>query len=251
MLRVSIRHDARMGRAIAGKYGMDAWYIPVFSGVGAGFFTVLAITQSPPAQWIDIAFVVVLALQALIYLNTVLRGRFSIWQKIISDLPTAPARVLDVGCGTGLVIITALTKFRDAQGVGLDQFRSRSQAGSDPLLTMDNAQLNGVRSRLQLVTEPMLEMSLPGNSFDAVFCNVAIQKIASREARGEVVAQLFRVTKPSGQIRIVDTQFAKQHAEDLAALGAEDTAISALGIRGWYGNPLYASRLISATKPRR
>ena len=113
---------------------------------------------------------------------------------------------------------------------------SRSQAGSDPLLTMDNAQLNGVRSRLQLVTEPMLEMSLPGNSFDAVFCNVAIQKIASREARGEVVAQLFRVTKPGGQIRIVDTQFAKQHAEDLAALGAEDTAISALGIRGWYGN---------------
>jgi SAM-dependent methyltransferase len=243
-------HDGPMGRGIAGKYGIDAWYVPTLSAVGAVFFVVLAIKQSPPSQYIDIAFAIFLTLQVIFYLHTSLRGKFRIWRRLIAQLPTPPAQILDVGCGRGMVLITALTAYQHAEGVGLDLWRSRDQTGNDPLTTMENARLNNVEKRVRLVTESMLDMSLPSNSFDAVFANVAIQNIKSRDGRREAIENIYRVTKPGGQIRIVDIEFIKEYRNDLLALGATDVKTKWFGMSGWFGNPLYASKLVSASKPK-
>lgn len=238
-----------MGRGIAGKYGIDAWYVPALSAAGAIFFIVLTIKQSAPSKYIDIVFAIGLTLQVIFYLHTSLRGKFRIWRRLVAQLPTPPGRVLDVGCGRGMVLITALTAYQHAEGVGLDLWRSRDQTGNDPLTTMENAQLNHVEKRVQLVTESMADMSLPSDSFDAVLANVAIQNIKSRDGRRDAVANIYRVTKPGGQIRIVDIQFIKEYRDDLVALGAIDVKTKWFGMSGWFGNPLYASKLVSASKP--
>ena len=238
-----------MGRGIAGKYGIDAWYVPALSAAGAIFFIVLTIKQSAPSKYIDIAFAIGLTLQVIFYLHTSLRGKFRIWRRLVAQLPTPPGRVLDVGCGRGMVLITALTAYQHAEGVGLDLWRSRDQTGNDPLTTMENAQLNHVEKRVQLVTESMADMSLPSDSFDAVLANVAIQNIKSRDGRRDAIANIYRVTKPGGQIRIVDIQFIKEYRDDLVALGAIDVKTKWFGMSGWIGNPLYASKLVSASKP--
>lgn len=238
-----------MGRGIAGKYGIDAWYVPTLSAAGAIFFIVLTIKQSAPSKYIDIVFAIGLTLQVIFYLHTSLRGKFRIWRRLVAQLPTPPGRVLDVGCGRGMVLITALTAYQHAEGVGLDLWRSRDQTGNDPLTTMENAQLNHVEKRVQLVTESMADMSLPSDSFDAVLANVAIQNIKSRDGRRDAIANIYRVTKPGGQIRVVDIQFIKEYRDDLVALGAIDVKTKWFGMSGWFGNPLYASKLVSASKP--
>lgn len=238
-----------MGRGIAGKYGIDAWYVPTLSAAGAIFFIVLTIKQSAPSKYIDIVFAIGLTLQVIFYLHTSLRGKFRIWRRLVAQLPTPPERVLDVGCGRGMVLITALTAYQHAEGVGLDLWRSRDQTGNDPLTTMENAQLNHVEKRVQLVTESMADMSLPSDSFDAVLANVAIQNIKSRDGRRDAIANIYRVTKPGGQIRVVDIQFIKEYRDDLVALGAIDVKTKWFGMSGWFGNPLYASKLVSASKP--
>lgn len=239
-----------MGRGIAGKYGIDAWYVPVLSAAGAVFFVVLTLRQSAPSKYIDAAFAILLTLQVIFYLHTSLRGKFLIWRKLVRELPEPPKRVLDVGCGRGMVLITSLVAYPNAEGVGLDLWRSRDQTGNDPLTTMENAQANNVEDRVQLVTESMADMSLPSDSFDGVFANVAIQNIKSRDGRRDAIANIYRVTAPGGSIRIVDIQYIKEYRDDLIALGAQDVKTKWFGLNGMFGNPIYSSKLVSATKPR-
>ena len=99
---------------------------------------------------------------------------------------------------------------------------------------MENAQLNHVEKRVQLVTESMADMSLPSDSFDAVLANVAIQNIKSRDGRRDAIANIYRVTKPGGQIRVVDIQFIKEYRDDLVALGAIDVKTKWFGMSGWF-----------------
>jgi len=40
-----------------------------------------------------------------------------------------------------------------------------------------------------------------------------------------------------------------QYRDDLLGCGAVDVTVSGLGFDGWFGNPFYASRLVSARMP--
>ena len=235
---------------VAGNYGVDAPYVPIISFVAAIAMVVYGFVQVGFSRWITFAIALLLFGQVVSYMYTTTKGKFVLWERIFGQLNlTGAARILDVGCGRGMVVITGLRAFPSAQGVGVDLWRSRDQSGNDPATTTANAQANGLADRLELRTEDMSDMHVASASFDVVTANVAIQNIKDRELRRKTIDQIHAATKPGGQIRIVDIQYVKQYAEDLATAGAVEVSIKNLGIKGWFGNPLYASKLVSATKP--
>ena len=240
-----------MRRRIQGSYGIDAPYVPIICAVATVGCLVLAILASgtSSAIWWS-AWALVFAAQTVVYLNTTLRGKFAIWAALIDQQKFDGSEdVLDVGCGRGMVLITTALALKDGKATGIDLWRSRDQSGNDPAATTANAELNGIADRIELQTADMAKLPFADASFDAVTANVAIQNIKDRELRRQTISEMYRVTKPAGRILITDIQYVKEYRDDLITCGAKDVTVTRLGIRGWFGNPFFASTLVSARKP--
>jgi arsenite methyltransferase len=237
-----------MSRRVLGSYGVDALIVPALSVIGAVAFVALGYTEVGFPR--DFSYVVgaLLVVQIAIYLHTTIRGRFLLWGKVLADVPT-PQRILDVGCGRGMVLIETLVEFPGAAGVGLDLWRSRSEKGVARKILVSNATQNGVMDRTSLQIGDMTALPFPDESFDLVTANISVHDVDNDEAgRRNAVAEILRVTRRGGQIRIVDIHYVGEYRDQLKNLGAEGVKTKSLGFNGWYGNPFYASRLVSARR---
>ncbi|MFT6563701.1 MAG: SAM-dependent methyltransferase [Actinomycetes bacterium] len=231
-----------------GSYGVDALIVPALSVIGAVAFVALGYTEVGFPRGVSYIVAGLLVVQIGIYLHTTIRGRFLLWGKVLADAPS-PQRALDVGCGRGMVLIETLVEFPEASGVGLDLWRSRSAKGVARKTLITNATQNGVMDRTSLQIGDMTAMPFPDESFDLVTANIAIHDVDNDETgRRDAVAEILRVTRRGGQIRIVDIHYVGEYRDRLEFLGASDVTTTSLGINGWYGNPFYASRLVSARK---
>jgi len=238
-----------MSRRVVGSYGVDALIVPALSVIGAGAFVALGYTEVGFPRDFSYLVAVLLVVQIGIYLHTTIRGRFLLWGNVLAAVPT-PQRTLDVGCGRGMVLIETLIEFPQAEGVGLDLWRSRSAKGVERKILISNATENHVMDRTSLQIGDMTAMPFPDDSFDLVTANIAISDVDHDEAgRRAAVAEILRVTRRGGQIRIVDIHYVGEYRDQLKNLGADNVKIKSLGLNGWYGNPFYASRLLSARKP--
>ena len=238
---------------IKGSYGIDAPYVPITSGViGLALVLVAALGARGPWFWVCLIIGLVWLTQASWYLNTTRRGKFTIWARVLKQLQlVGDERVLDVGCGRGMVLIQAALLLPDGQAVGIDLWRSHDQSGNDPEATTTNAVANDVGDRIELRTGDMCELPFADDSFDAVVSSLAIHNVKDRERRRRAVAEIYRVTKPGGRIRIVDIANTSTYRDVLAERGAEHLVLRRLGPLGWFGNPMWGSTLVAAHKPIR
>ena len=231
-----------------GDYGLDAPYVPIISCAAGIAFLVYSAFLSPEGMALMTLCGMLLVMQGCVFLYTSQRGKFILMREILADAGPAQ-RVLDVGCGRGMGAIMALQTSADALVAGIDIWRKRDQSGNDPHATLQNAQEANVADRLDLATADMSRLPFADASFDLVISTIAIQNIKDRATRDQAIAEIYRVTAPGGRIRIVDIQYVAQYRDQLQALGALDVQVSNCGIRGWFGNPFFASRLLAATKP--
>lgn len=231
---------------IAGSYGVDAPRVPVVSAIGGVALVLYGILGG---NGLGVVLGVLLFGQAGLYLHTANRGRFVLWARILGDAALeGDERVLDVGCGRGLVAVTAARLVPDGQVVALDQWRDQARTGVGPDLARSNAKANGVEDRVDVVTGDPTAIDAKRGSFDLVVSNLPFQLVRDREQRASTLAEMFRVVRPGGRILIVEIQHAKQCKQELTELGASDVTVTPLGWEGWYGNPFYASKLVSATR---
>lgn len=236
-----------MKSRIAGNYGVDAPYVLVIFAFLVIVFGVLAVLGK---TWSWGLLAIFFALQGISYYYTTTRGKFAIWQDKLESLKLrGDENALDVACGRGMVLIETALLLPTGQATGIDLWRSRDQSGNDPEETMRNAQANNVADRVQLDTQDMSDITLADQSFDLVTASTAIQNIKDRELRRKTIDHILRVTKPGGRIVISDIQYTKQYRDDLTALGATDVQLVNAGWRGWFGNPFYATKFVTATKP--
>jgi arsenite methyltransferase len=126
-------------------------------------------------------------------------------------------RVLDVGCGRGLILVGAAKRIAALSGTGhatgIDVWSSVDMGGNSLSATQHNLDLEGVTTLCTLLSEPAQTMSFPDASFDVILSNLCIHNIYDRTTRRQALDQIVRVLKPGGIAIISDYKLTGEYAD--------------------------------------
>jgi arsenite methyltransferase len=152
--------------------------------------------------------------------------------------------VLDVGTGRGLLMIGAAKMPGVSRSVGIDVWNAEDLSGNRMENTLRNAELEGVRDRVEVRDEDARKMSFPDASFDVVLSNLCIHNIYQREGRDAACREILRVLRPGGCAVISDFRHTADYAAVFKAAGARAERST--------GNPLVTFPplgIVKVTKP--
>jgi len=133
----------------------------------------------------------------------------AIWpqeEAIFDRFPIGAGAVLDVGCGTGEVIVRLAEKYPDASFVGVDLETTHLERAAQ------RCQALGGRTRFEYADA--LAMPYADASFDYVICRHVLQAVSDAPA---VLAEIRRVLKPGGRAHLL--------AEDYGMLWCHPTEL--------------------------
>lgn len=131
-------------------------------------------------------------------------------------------RVLDVGCGRGLLLVGAAKRLvQGGRATGIDVWSSVDMGGNSEEATRRNLEIEGVAERCELRTVAAQAMEFPDESFDVVVSNLCLHNIYDREERRAAVGQIARVLRPGGLALLSDYKLTAEYAEQLRGTGME------------------------------
>jgi ubiquinone/menaquinone biosynthesis C-methylase UbiE len=131
-------------------------------------------------------------------------------------------RVLDVGCGRGLILIGVAKRLSTGIATGIDIWQSEDLTGNSLEATLENARREGVRDRVDVQTADMRKMPFPSESFDVVVSRAAIHNVYNAKDRAQVIREIARVLKPGGTALIDDIRHHGQYIAVFAQNGCTD-----------------------------
>jgi arsenite methyltransferase len=137
-------------------------------------------------------------------------------------------KVLDVGCGRGLLLNGAARRLPNGKAFGIDLWQSIDQSGNTPEATLANAKAENVADRVEIRTGDMRDLPFPDGSMDAVISSLAIHNVPDRDGRAKAVREIVRVLKPEGRLALQDFRSTDEYVETLRNLGWKDVRSSRL-----------------------
>src|SRR5262249_6543475 len=96
-------------------------------------------------------------------------------------------RVLDVGCGRGLMLVGGAKRLTTGRATGVDIWQAEDLSGNRPEATLENARREGVADRVEVKTADMRELPFPDASFDVVVSNAAIHNLYAAADRARAI----------------------------------------------------------------
>ena len=243
-----------LNRMRRGEYGYDAPYALVIFGslaLVSGLAAAMAWWRSSIQVVRPLTFYFVLFLgNASSFFYTTRRGKFLEWEHILDRLHVRGREmVLDMGCGRGAVLTAVAGRLTTSRVTGVDIWSTSDQSGNAKDVTLRNASLEGVSDRVCIETADMRALPFPDATFDLVVSSLAIHNIRSNADRKRAISEGFRVLKPGGRMVIADIRATAVYADALRTLGASNVERRRLGWRFWWGNPVAATTLLTASKP--
>ena len=237
-----------------GDYGYDALYALVtFAALGTVSATAAIVS------WIQRGHLTAMLgfygafflANAFSFLYTTRRGKFQVWEEILDALHLGgDEHVLDMGCGRGAVLTAVARRLPNGRATGIDLWSTHDQSGNARDVTRRNASLEGVGDRVDIETGDMRALPFPDASFDVVVSSLAIHNIKGNADRQRAINEAYRVLKPGGRLVVADIRATAVYERALRALGASAIERRRLGWKFWWGNPIAATTLLTASKPR-
>jgi len=135
-------------------------------------------------------------------------------------------RVLDVGCGRGLLAIGAAKRLKNGKVVGIDVWNPYDLSGNSPDAAKANVKLEGVADKVRIENGDAQKLVYPDNHYDVVVSSLVLHNIPEPDARAQAVREMFRVLKPGGKLAVFDLFRTGEYAEVLRASGAKDVELS-------------------------
>lgn len=247
----------RQNRLSRAQFGFDAPAVPAVLASLAGLLTGSAVImrRRTSRRWPAIVlggYAVTFALTTVSYLYTTLRGKFLVWDELLDRLRlNGDERVLDLGCGSGTVLLAAASRIPHGRAIGVDVWRGIDQSGNTAIRTQTNAEVLDVADRIELHTADITSLPLPDKSVDVVLSSVTLHNIHEPSRRAQALQEAVRVLRPGGRLLIVDFQHSDEYRRELLRAGTSELEKRSLGWRFRYGNPWTRTDLVSAVRPER
>jgi ubiquinone/menaquinone biosynthesis C-methylase UbiE len=128
----------------------------------------------------------------------------AIWpqeQPIVAAYAPPPARILDVGCGTGEFTSRIAREFPRATAIGVDLI--------DTSLELARRRCADLGSRVRFERGDAYALGFDDASFDLVACRHVLQAIPDAP---RVLAELVRVLAPGGRLHVIAEDYGMIHA---------------------------------------
>jgi arsenite methyltransferase len=144
-------------------------------------------------------------------------------ETLLDRIPwTGAERVLDVGCGRGLLLVGAARRLTGGRATGIDIWQAEDLSGNRPEATLENARREGVADRVEVKTADMRKIPFADGSFDVVVSSQAIHNIYDSGGRAQAIGEVARVLAPGGRALLRDIRHVRDYAATLAQHGVTE-----------------------------
>jgi arsenite methyltransferase len=131
-------------------------------------------------------------------------------------------RVLDVGCGRGLLLVGAAQRLTTGRASGVDLWSGVDLSGNRPEATLENARRAGVAERVEVKDGDAQHLPFADASFDAIISSLVLHNIPSQDGRRQAIREIARVLKPGGRVAILDLRHTADYVHVLRQCGLVD-----------------------------
>ncbi|MBU7012169.1 MAG: class I SAM-dependent methyltransferase [Theionarchaea archaeon] len=107
-------------------------------------------------------------------------------------------QVLDVGCGLGKVTVGAAKQLTEGTVTGIDVWNTVEIPGNSPEIAYKNAEIEGVRDRVEFKSGDVLNLEFEDNTFDVVTSSSVLNNLPGDEKKSKALREIYRVLKPGG-----------------------------------------------------
>ncbi len=149
-------------------------------------------------------------------------GKLSLRERLLDRIPwRGDEKVLDVGCGRGLLTVAVASRLSSGSVVGVDVWHHGAVTGNRADSVLENATIEGVRHRVAVKEGDARELPFADGAFDAVVSNFVVHELKNRADRERMMREVARVLKPGGRAALVDFIFTDECVGDLRKFGVE------------------------------
>ncbi len=184
-------------------------YLITFVGIGVIIAAVVGILSKQPAGRLILLVLGLLLSLPILPIAVFARRQYERRSQVRAEMLDAVTwsgdeKVLDVGCGSGMLLNGAAARLDSGQAIGIDIWADHG-GGGDLDLLYKHAQAENVRDRIQFQEVDAREMPFADESFDVVLSSWAMHHIChNREDFEKATQEMLRVLKPKGTIVIRD-----------------------------------------------
>ncbi len=147
-------------------------------------------------------------------------GKFGLAFQMLEDMPwSGSEKVLDVGCGKGMLTVLAARKAPFGNVTGIDTWSQEHLSENSMEAAYENVRLERVGDRVGFEESEASELRFPTGSFDKVVSSMALHTIRKRKDRDKAVEEMIRVLKPGGHLAIMDILHTREYEKVMRAKG--------------------------------
>jgi len=243
------RDPSRVDLGSSGEYGIDApGVVQNLAHFALGAFAVMlvaALVNLPIVMGIALAVGIVFTIFALAMVSSSRVGKLRERVRIVDAAGLSPDDyVLDLGCGRGLLLVEAARRVPAGLAVGIDVWSVVDQSRNVSRAPLDNAVIERVEDRVEVVTGDGRRLPYVGGAFDVVVSNMVVHNIPDSVGRARVIREAARVLRPGGRLVVVDMHRTQEYVAVLRAMRWSEVSRSR---RVWRMFP--PARYVSGTKP--
>jgi ubiquinone/menaquinone biosynthesis C-methylase UbiE len=112
--------------------------------------------------------------------------------------------VLDVGTGTGRTAIQVAKRLTTGKLVGIDIWDTMELGGNSPERAYKNAEIEGVKEKVEFKFGNVLEIPFDDDVFDIVTCSSVLNNLPGEKNRIKALKEILRVLKPKGKLMLLE-----------------------------------------------
>lgn len=171
---------------------------------------------------LTLGFLLILpALFARLFAHRKWKYASSLRQQIFDSLDLhGDEKVLDVGCGGGVLLNEAARRLTNGKATGIDIWAPHSGGGNYSLL-MKNAEAEGVAHKIEFKQADVRKLPFGDAAFDVIVSSGALHHISrDRSDHEQAINEMLRVLKPGGKIALMDiSHMIEGYAANMKAKG--------------------------------